>query len=354
MAWLFGDSFDHYATADISTKWTATNSGFPTIAIIPAGGRRGSQSLRFTQPFGGSFFVNARKTLAPANNGFVCGFFFTTDAACQASGIVIVNIEDSSTVQCTIRLNADFTLSVCRAGTVLGTTGPTGLAAGVGGYIEWKGVVAPGTGGSSVVKVNNNTLLTLTGVNTSNTGTSTWNAIWLGTYNFDLSGNFVAQYLNYDDFYCLDTSGSGIYTDFLGDVSAYWHPVTGAGANTGFTPSTGANWQNVDDTAPDGDSTCNTATAPGQKDTFVLTDLIPTGAQILCVQHVMSNKKTGAGLCTIGPVIRHSGTDNVGASPGPSTAYAFQTTPYITNPGTGVAWTESGFNAIEIGYQQVT
>jgi hypothetical protein len=108
--------------------------------------------------------------------------------------------------------------------------------------------------------------------------------------------------------------------DFFGRVRVDARVPTGAGATTGFTPLAGSNWQNVDDAAPDDDTTYSSATTV-VTDTFVVQDAPVAGATIFGVQHNLSMKKSDAGVCTVAPVIRHSGADNVGSNINPSTSY---------------------------------
>ena len=72
------------------------------------------------------------------------------------------------------------------------------------------------------------------------------------------------------------------------------------------------------------------------------------------MQHCLSLKKTDAGVCTVAPVIRHSGVDYPGAAITPGTSYAYGLAIAATNPGTSAAWTEAGFNAAEFGYKRVS
>jgi hypothetical protein len=355
MAFLFADSFDHYATADVLTKWTSTNNNGGTLSITSSAGRRSTNGFRMFSSGGNNTWGYLSKTLTTSGAGFVVGFYVTVSAAPSANGMYLATIVETATTHLILRLNADFTISVLRGdSTVLGTSSTSGLAAGVGGYIEFKGTIDNSTG-TYTVRCNNNQILNATGADTQNGGTSTWNVLFIGQLYANLfnSAYTAATNIDFDDLYVLDQSG-GSHDSFYGDVAVDWHPVTGAGNSTQFTPSAGSNYQNVDDTTPDGDTTTNTASAVGQKDTFALTDLIGTGGTIKCVQTVIYVKKSAAGTCTVADVIRHSGSDNDGTAVGPATAYAFQLEGHIVNPGTSAAWTEAGFNAIELGYKQVS
>jgi len=76
------------------------------------------------------------------------------------------------------------------------------------------------------------------------------------------------------------------------------------------------------------------------------------GAVVYGVQHCLDAKKMDAGPATIAPVIRHSGTDYVGAGLSPGLSYAGLLQVAATNPGTSAQWTVTDFNAAEFGYKK--
>jgi hypothetical protein len=188
------------------------------------------------------------------------------------------------------------------------------------------------------------TAIAVTGVNTSNTGAASWSGVSLGTspYNSD-----------YDDLYVLDGSGAAPLNDFLGDCRVDARYPTAEGASSAWTPLSGTdNALMVDETAPDDDTTYNSTSTVGATDTHVVQDAPVPGAVLYGVQLCLSHKKSDAGTCSIAPVVRHSGVDQVGTAFNPGTTYVYSVTPYGLNPGTGAAWTEAGFNAAEFGYKR--
>jgi hypothetical protein len=357
MALLFVDSFDHYATADITTKWTSTSSSGHTRSISSSAGRRSSSGFRlsYTQT---AQYNYLSKTLTTSGDGFVVGCYVTISSLPGPFGAFLFGIYDAGTLHLSLRLNSDFTISVLRgSGTVLGTSGVTGLSAGVGGYIEWKGTISDtASAGSLVVRVNNTAVYTSVGtLDTKNTANATWNAFGIGQL-VDGGGSNVftgTGTLDFDDLYVLDQSGSSS-NDFLGDCRIDALIPSGAGTTTQFTPSASTNVSNIDDATPDGISTYNSSATVGHIDTFAIPNAPVVGGTVLGVQHCIYAEKGDAGTCTIGAVVRHSGTDYIATAQGPSTAFGYLLFPQDQNPGTAAAWTESGFNAIEAGYSKVS
>lgn len=365
MALLFIDSFDHYATADLLEKWTTSgvSVGNSTITVAAAGGRRGTAGLRLGMVANPSANANgyALRTLAPADATAVVGFAFALSSANMigATGPALCSLRDGGTAQMTLRLNSNLTLSVVRGthgGTVLGTTS---LALGVGtaAYLEWKVLVHP-SAGTVDVRVNGVSLapFPLTGQNTRATANSAWNGLALGLLDSVAStwAPGVASNFDFDDLYVLDGAGAAPLNTCLGDVRVDARVPTAPGASTGWTPSAGANWACVDESPPNDDTDSVTAATVGLTDTYTVQDAALAGAALFGVQVNLNMKKMDAGTCTIAPVVRHAGVDQVGAALAPGTGYAFGLALYPTNPGTGAAWVEADFNAAEFGCRKVS
>lgn len=131
--------------------------------------------------------------------------------------------------------------------------------------------------------------------------------------------------------------------------------VTGAGTYGQTTPNTGTRAAAVDDPigSPDDASTYNRATTVGfNDDTFthnapadpsdVISD-VTVNIRALC---------SSAFLCAVYVFFRIGGTDYASyINQIPSTSYSNMSLSFPTSPATGVAWTGSELNAMEIGYR---
>lgn len=347
MALLFMDSFDHYATADITEKWTAVEAaGQWTIAA--AAGRRGSSALRVTSA---SWWI--QKALPAGATTVVVGVAYKPPSL---STNLVLELSEATAAHVGLRVNTDGSVSVHRMlsgpfstsnDVTLGTSAPGLVTAGVFTYIEIKATIHDTTG-SVEVRLNGSTtpIINVTGVDTRNGGTGVVTLVYFTSYSGP-SGNY-----DFDDLYLLDGTGSAPWNTFLGDCRVDARYPTAAGATTGWTPSAGSNWQNVDDAPPNDDTDYNSTSTLNALDTFVVQDAPVVGATIFGVQHCLNLKKMDAGTCTVAPVVRHAGVDNVGADISPGTSYAFGLLVQQTNPGTGAQWTEAGFNAAEFGYKK--
>jgi hypothetical protein len=357
MALLFMDSFDHYVTADLLEKWsTSAVTGAASAISIGAVGRRSTSGLRWATGTVASNSGNCTKVLAPGDATCVIGFALNVaSGTVGTAGLTIAALRDGSTTQVALRLNQDLSLSVLRGPnasgpSILGTTSSP-ITAGSFVYIEWKTTIH-NTAGTTEVRLNGAPVLSLGTLDTQNTGTTQYTAVMIG--NVETIANQVAssKTVDWDDLYVCDGTGSAPLNTFLGDVRVDVRSPTAAGATTGWTPSAGANYQTVDDAAPDDDTTYTTATTVGLTDTFVYQDAPVAGATIFGLQHVLSAKKMDAGTCSLAPVTRIGTTDYPLAAQNPSTTYAYYLAIQSTNPATSATWVDTEFNAAEFGYKK--
>jgi hypothetical protein len=357
MALLFMDSFDHYATADLLEKWSASAifSG-ETVTIGSSSGRNSSAGLKITYGAAGQSQAYASKTLSPADATCVVGFACRTDLAPAATGTPLCAILDGTTPQLMLVLLSDFKVQVRRGpmgagGTVLGTSASVVMSLNTFAYVEFKATIH-NSAGTYDVRVNGASVLSGTGADTQESGAAQWTALLLGIHEPTTNPGSSVNEREYDDLYVLDGSGSAPWNTFLGDCRVDARYPTAAGATTGWTPSAGANDACVDETAPNDDTDSVSAASSPLTDTYTYQDAPVVGATIYGVQHCLSVKKSDAGTCTVAPVTRHSGTDYVGSTISPGTSYSYGLVVQATNPGTSAQWTEAGFNAAEFGVKR--
>jgi len=339
MALLFMDSFDHYATADILEKWTAHTSA----TIVAGAGRNSTAGYR-----GSAASRNISKGLNTSSTTIILAAAVKLGALNQA----FFNIGEATVTHLVAFAAADGAIQIWRptvggwistgtggGATMIATSVPGLLSVGVYGHLQVK-VVIDDTAGSVDVRLNDAAVVTGSSLDTRNAGSGLGNLIYIGGQH------------DIDDVWVCDGTGPAPWNTFLGDCRVDARYPTAAGATTGWAPSAGANWQCVDETAPNDDTDYTVAAAAGVTDTFTVQDAPVAGAAIYGVQLNLSAKKTDAGAASIAAVIRHSGVDYVGADLNPSTVYAVHQHIAATNPGTAAQWTDAGFNAAEFGYRR--
>lgn len=262
---------------------------------------------------------------------------FTTNALCNMYG------DAGGTLHANFIINANGSISIRRGSTVVATSVATGLlVVGAWNYFEFTSTISD-TVGVAEVRLNGVVVVTFTG-DTKNAGTGT------NIDTVEVVGITGANNCWVDDLYILNDLGSAPYNAPLGDVRVYNSVPTGAGANTGLTPSTGANWAAVDELPPSATDFVSGSTV-GTKDTYALADLPAGVGTIFGVQVVALAKKTDAGARSIKPLVRTGGTDYAGSTVALSVSDASIIDTRQVSPNTSAAWTVANVNALEAGVE---
>jgi hypothetical protein len=212
-------------------------------------------------------------------------------------------------------------------------------------YIEIKLKVHPSAGFFDV-RVNGVSIMSGTGVNTRNTANNR-----IGIVNWSAYGGSKIHY--FDDMYLCDGSPG----DFLGDTRVEYLVPTGAGVRTQFAPSTGSNYQTVDEMVVGGtDTDYNSSSSPGAMDLFTMANLSGNGL-VHGVKTTVRGWKDDAGHRKVKPMFYKSmGTGDTARFYGGTALAVSDTINYLqdqiidTSPDTGTAWTVDEVNALQYGY----
>lgn len=237
------------------------------------------------------------------------------------------------------------TLTLTRDGTTLDTE-TSAYSEDTWNYIEMKATIHDTTG-SFEVRVNGVTIMTGTNVDTKNGGTGYIDTMLIGPR----TGSSDEDYdYRYDDWYVCDDTGS-LNNDFLGDMRVEALYPNGAGNSTQWTPSAGSNYQNVDETPSDEDSTYNASSSASQIDLFTMTNMSSATNLVHGIREIVEFRKDDAGSRTLRQVVRTGSTDYEGSDLTASDSYIYRTAVRETSPNTSAAWTETNVNGLEAGYK---
>jgi hypothetical protein len=337
MAILFCDSFDHYTT--LSHKY-ASVSGSPSIGAF---GRFSTSGLRSSNQ---NVYPVVPLTGNPATT--IVHFAINTDS--MGAGRCIAHWVDGGSPQLTVVLNTDGSVTVRRgdtSGTILGTSS-AGLVPMDASYPHLgMALTVHNSTGTFELWVNGVSVYSLSGQDTQNSANAQATAFQLG-----ISGSSSAQ-VDFDDLVILNNSG-GSLDAFLGDVRVSALLPDGAGDSTQWTPSASTNVSNVDDTAPDGDTTYNASATAGQKDLFTMGALPAATGTVKAVVARLYHRKDDASARVIKAKVKHSSTEGDGGNISPGTGYGYSQDVFATNPSTTAAWTPSEVNAMQAGYEVVS
>lgn len=332
MALLFCESFDHYATGDLTEKWDSLEGS--TVTIESGTGRNGTNCAK-----AGSNPGQLHKNTGIGNKStLICGVAVKWSAL-VAWGLIL--FLDSGSHQVGVFLTAAGELRVLKAAvTELGITSGLGLVTGTYYFIELK-VTFDNSAGSYELRVDGVTKLSGSGIDTTGTANNYANALLIS--NGETGGRV-------DDIYLCDNSGSN-NNDFLGEVRVKVVLANGTGNYAQWTPSAGSNYQNVDDNPPDDDTTFNSSSTVGQKDSFDMQNVDING-NVKGIQIIPSVRNDGSGVAR--SLMRVSGTDYFGSNFSLTGSYKFHPQIQETNPNTGALWTVSQIDSAEFGYDLVS
>ena len=364
---LYLDSFDHYATADITQRWTQlyVHNTNPIAPVIGATGRRGTNGVRWSVNQVYDLPSIMAKTLAPADATCVMGCAFKHTGTFSRMAVdTAVNpfwngyanalfcVRQGGAQQLAVMVNKNGTLSVVRGQSTIDIIGTTAsaLSDGVTYYVEFKTLIA-NAGGTIDIHVDGVSWLHVDTLDTCPTNIEAWDEVLIGWARLEYAAASVVW--DFDDFYVADGSGADGWADFVGDIRVdALLPMTPAGTNTDFTASGGSDqWDTVDEPAANGDTDYRSSDTIGDKDTFNFPDAPVAGAPILGVQVVCQVKKEDAGSAGHKALARIGGTDYAGDQLAPPATYAFLRQCWGKQPSDGTsAWTDTVLNATEFGY----
>jgi len=355
MALIFFDGFEGLATFDTSVLRYDGALAAGSVQVNGGGQLPPSPNGRYFQISGGPDLSNAARKNFADKSEIVVGFrtrfardiFGPPGPSAEATFCRFIDFDGGlNTSQLTVTIMPDLKFRVRRGthtGSILGTSSAAAISSVKGWwYVEIKAQFS--SSANVEIRVNGSTVLTLTGVDTTESGNNVCNA-------FAFVGGFNDGWQGFDDLYILDTTGSAPYNTFLGDIRIIELLPNAAGDSTQWTPNAGANWDRNDDVTQDGDSTYVSSTTDGHTDLYNLT-LPDSGATtIRAAKFLVTARKTDPGAREI-EVLAKSGTTTDASAPVELTeVYVEYTNTYTQNPDTSADWTISDLNDLQAGFR---
>jgi len=244
-----------------------------------------------------------------------------------------------------------FEVRLMRGATQLGITSQA-FAYGAWHHFELKVTIHPSTG-SYELRHNEVNVLSGSGVNTANAGTSQADIFALRFTTTNTNARF-------DDIWVWDGTGS-LNNDFGGDaIIEEFHP-NGAGNSTQWTPSAGSNFDNVDDSggsAPDdaGAGGFNGSDTNGQKDLYALSDLVQIQGNILGVFLETQMAMAASGSRQVKTKYRDDGGSEADGATHSVAATVYDTfiDTFDQNPATATPWDVADINGGQFGVEVVS
>lgn len=322
-------------------EWAAT--AWSAVAV----GRDGTANSA------GTMSTNAVKTIALSSSAAIAVAATAWRPATLPSSMAMILAfnSDLTTTQLCIVVNTSGFIELRRStitGTLLGTSsGHSPIQAGDWHHYGMKGNLHTSTG-SVTVWLDGLSVLSLTGQVTSSV---------IGNVTHIRISGPVTTTANWDDMYVCDTvdataTQKQANNDFLGDLRVATLLPTAAGDTTAWTPSTGANWDAVNENPPNTtDFVSSVATATGTRDLYNLSDLTGTITAVYGIRVGLYATKSDAGAALIKPVFKESGgtvTAQTSQAPANGTWGAIYGSMVFANAA-GTVWTAANVNALQAG-----
>lgn len=249
----------------------------------------------------------------------------------------------SPITQVDVRVTNDGAFQFTRNGSVIATSGPYLITFGSWNYMEVK-VTISSSGGVIILRLNGQTFMTQTGLNTQTSGNNYVNQVRIQP--FSASGNYNFRI---DDVCILDNSGPSPQNDFLGEcrVQTQW-PSANGDTNQFSTVGALTNYQAVDETISDGDTSYVKSGTVGYIDDYTMGTVNLTGT-IYGVQVNLTQRKDDVGVRSICPVIKSGGTFYEGNAVACGSDYAVTQKIWPLEPYGAAAWTNASVNAMTAG-----
>lgn len=350
MALLFVDGFDYVISGeDLQTKWSHIIGTDNEDTFLE--GRRGGRCLKLDSYSRNYIMYFDKEDQTLVFGGAMKVDTFDMNASSQSCIIAFSHAYESSSVgypDIIIRLDG----SSLKAQKQLASTTYTTIAQSVSGviklntwhYVEVKCRIHE-TLGVVVIKVDGREVINFSGDTRYSTDAEETACILIkgrDTTN--------ADYTWWDDMYMLTDSGEAP-TDFLGDCMVDTIYPNGAGTYTEMTPSSGENWECVNEIIID--DTDYVTGELGQKDSYVYQD-VSGESTIHGVQLITVDKISEGSIIYKKPLLSIYGNDYSGEESSVGGVKNIDTEQFGVDPESGEVWTSVKINKYEFGTKILT
>lgn len=259
----------------------------------------------------------------------------------EASGAALMTLVEYRDVlnasQFSVRLGTEGSVHAVGAG--LDHRSDPCIAAGGYHHFEVKGKI-DNSAGYVEVRVNEVTVLNVTGVDTQTTSNAEISQFQWGMY--PVVTDTVSTTMDLDDVFAWDDDASDLentVVDFVGDKGCYYLKPNADTATSQFTVNGSATaYGALDEVPPNGTDYLDNVT--GTAKTRVGVEGLPGNvSEVIALQPVLYARKEESGTVEMRGGVAVGGSESYGPTNSPSTEYAYlQTGCKTVDPSTGVAW----------------
>ena len=340
MAILFQDGFDLYgAIGEVTRRWAQAHATIFTYSTTS--GRFGGGGITCTQD---DTYLETPSLGSPQT--VIISFAFKCDNNDALGTDRIIEFNNELGVLFSLYWIVGTNTWQARSGitTVLGSFN---ITRAVWHWISIKLTVSD-TVGTIDVELDNVSVLSVSGADTHGNvaGTDTVTSIGLGG-QLDIS-------ITFDDVIVCDDTGAAPFNDLLTDRRIGTILPNAAGDSSGFTASPAvANYLNVDDTAPDDDTTYVESEVTTTKDLYNMAAVgfSPSTVDAAAILALVSNPDAGVTQCRL--KCKSGTTEGTGSAQFATSGYTYLNELFLLNPDTASAWTETTINSMQAGIEIV-
>lgn len=341
LRWM--DGFEHYGVTETymlegvggAAAWSAVTG----CSLSTANPATGTHHMRMTAAINNA--QRMRRALGQSKQVSGLGYRFSvTDLPSQedTTHLTLVGFRDvSNNEQCAVWLGTEGSVHAVGAG--LDHRSDPCVAAGGFHHLEAKAKIH-GTTGYLEIRVNEVTVLNITGADTQATANAETSQFEFGM--FPVVTSTVSTTQDTDDIFAWDddaTDAENTVVDFVGDKGCYYLPTTADTAEADWTLSSGASGYSLLDELDPIDSDYIGDSTGAARSIFQVAALPGNVAEVIAMQPVGRLRKEESGSVTIRMGVVVDGNESYTADFSPSTTFAYGTpTPKTIDPDTGVAW----------------
>lgn len=356
MALLWMESFDIYGPSGNEARmldglWAfipsvGTTANYMSLSSVRA--RTGTYSYAF---FGMTALqtVQARRIFGSTKTAVGVGFGFYAGALPSTSfALLLCGLSDANNVtQLAFYLQTDGGIAVTRGdnSATLAVSNPA-LTAAAWNHVEIFAVIGDGTTGSFEVRVNEVTVLNVTGVDTKESATPGVAQVAIGGRKGGGATTTGSYY--WDDMFAWDTLG-GTVDDFVGDRRVYtFMPESDGPEQDWIVVPSGPAYEAVNEIPPNNATDYIGTAVQGAEVSLGFPSPPTTTVSVTAIQPMVRALKTDAGTADLMTSLR-SGAAVANAPPRPiTTAWTYWFDIFPTNPDTGAPWTPAELAAVEM------
>lgn len=350
MALLWAEPFDIYGDDEgnmLDGLWAeiaGSVADAPSLSTTQK--RTGTHSLLVPAHGSGLATNIARRVLGGAKTKAAVGGAYYLDSLPNTNNLLLYNeFRDAANArQVSFYVQSTGVIAARTAAGELEDTGTPALVSDAWNHIETMAQINNSTGAVEV-RVNEVTVLNLTGVDTQSTSNAETSQIAFGKTAVDGSGAVSASWY-VDDLFAWDdtTVGTNDIVDFVGDKKVFVLTTNADTAEADFSKSTGVTgYTLIDELTPD-DADYIFSAVDGHVSEFGLSDLPGNAAEVIAVIPIPRLLKTDAGTVTHAADLVTNG-DATAATAIPATTEAtYWPFVHTKNPDTGVPWTPAELN----------